>query len=133
MMLFEKYTINEHEIIIKTEHSFVFVNYKPFSQNHLLISPINVKERLSELTDEERKDLFKTVRLTVKALKERHNNFTISIQDGEYAGQSVKHVHVHVVPIKDAVFDKERTQRTEEDMKKEADDLRPLFIKAMEC
>ena len=61
---------------------------------------------------------------------------TLIIQDGPDSGQSVSHVHLHIIPRKrDDVdgevhhhIEEERVSRTAEDMAQEALRLRELFI-----
>ena len=53
------------------------------------------------LTEEEHADLFLAVRKVQTALKEIYPStsaFNVAVQDGFDAGQSVPHVHVHVLP-----------------------------------
>ncbi|KAG0738321.1 hypothetical protein G6F16_011403 [Rhizopus arrhizus] len=71
-------------------------------------------------------------------------SLTMTIQDGPQAGQTVPHVHMHLIPRKkgdwannDDVYEEldrskgvdneERPPRTEEEMKQEADELRVYF------
>lgn len=59
-----------------------------------------MKPNLSDLESEEISDLFNTVTLVQKTLKRvyKADAFNVAVQDGEAAGQSVPHVHVHVIP-----------------------------------
>ncbi|KAH9845115.1 diadenosine polyphosphate hydrolase and related proteins of the histidine triad (HIT) family [Teratosphaeria destructans] len=83
-----------------TPHSFALVNLKPLLPGHILVSPLAVKPHLSDLTADETTDLFLTVRRLQRTLKRvyRADAFNVAVQDGEAAGQSVPHVHVHVIP-----------------------------------
>lgn len=87
--------------------SLAFVNLKPLVPGHVLVTPRRVAPRLADLSEEEFDDLFRTVRL-VQALVERHHGAEASrlgIQDGPDAGQSVPHVHVHILPIPSKTVD----------------------------
>ncbi|TFK11548.1 SLIT and NTRK-like protein 3 [Platysternon megacephalum] len=80
----------------------------------VLVCPLRPVERFRDLHPEEVVDLFQTTQM-VGNVVEKHfcgTSLTISIQDGPEAGQTVKHVHVHVLPRKvgdfsrnDSVYD----------------------------
>jgi bis(5'-adenosyl)-triphosphatase len=59
-----------------------------------------VLPHLSDLTPEEISDLFLTVTRIQRTLKRiyKADAFNIAVQDGKAAGQSVPHVHCHVIP-----------------------------------
>lgn len=97
-MEFGPHIIPNDHIIVKTNLCFVFTNLRPFLPYHILVSPIAKKQFLSDLADEEYSDLFLTVKLCLKSLSKFGTSFTVSIQDGVEAGQSVPHVHVHILP-----------------------------------
>ncbi|NXV41104.1 FHIT triphosphatase, partial [Uria aalge] len=66
----------------------------------VLVCPLRPVERFRDLCPEEVADLFHTAQ-RVGNVVEKHfcgTSLTISIQDGPEAGQTVKHVHVHVLP-----------------------------------
>lgn len=66
----------------------------------LICSTRVIPQLLSELDDDEYDDLWKTVRVVQRALKVKYNcdAFNVAVQDGAHAGQSVPHVHIHVLP-----------------------------------
>jgi bis(5'-adenosyl)-triphosphatase len=95
------------QVFLKTDHSFALVNLKPLLPGHILVCPLQPRRRLSDLTPVETGDLFTTVQLTQELLgktyfPEPHNatagSFTVAVQDGPESGQTVPHVHVHVIP-----------------------------------
>ncbi|XP_026189703.1 bis(5'-adenosyl)-triphosphatase [Cyclospora cayetanensis] len=107
-------------------------------------------QKLSELTSEEIADLFTAVQSVGELVRRMHNRqgLTVSVQDGAEAGQTVPHVHVHVLPRSSSDFKRndevyeaidatdmnreshsgpdceERPPRTSEEMAQEADALR---------
>lgn len=83
-----------------TKHSFAIVNLKPLLPGHILVSPIRVQPRLADLSRDEISDLFNTVTRIQRTLTRlyRAEAFNVAVQDGEAAGQSVPHVHCHVIP-----------------------------------
>ena len=76
------------------------MNLKPLLPGHVLVSPLAVKPALSDLTKDEINDLFLTVTRIQRTLKRLYKAeaFNIAVQDGAAAGQSVPHVHCHVIP-----------------------------------
>jgi len=62
---------------------------------------------MSQLTSSEISDLFLTVQKLQKTLKRIYNaaGFNVAVQDGKAAGQSVAHVHCHVIPRKEGDMD----------------------------
>ncbi|CAD25767.1 BIS 5'-ADENOSYL TRIPHOSPHATASE OF THE HIT FAMILY [Encephalitozoon cuniculi GB-M1] len=145
-MEFGDHVIPFDHVIVKTRHSFIFTNIRPFLPLHILASPISRKQRLYELTAEETSDLFNSVRVAMKGLRELCDGFTINIQDGECAGQTVFHAHVHIVPrvaqdLKDnndiykegALDSADRPAREYNEMKEEAMRLREVIGKAFDA
>uniref|UniRef100_A0A674GWG7 Bis(5'-adenosyl)-triphosphatase n=1 Tax=Taeniopygia guttata TaxID=59729 RepID=A0A674GWG7_TAEGU len=111
----------------------------------VLVCPLRPVERFRDLRPEEVADLFHTAQ-RVGNVVEKHfcgTSLTFSIQDGPEAGQTVKHVHVHVLPRRAGDFSRnddvyEELQRhdkddspdkwrTEEEMAAEAEILKKYF------
>lgn len=122
---FGQHLIKPSVVFLKTELSFALVNRKPVVPGHVLVCPLRPVERFHELRPEEVADLFQVTQ-RVGTVVERHfqgTSLTFSMQDGLEAGQTVKHVHVHVLPRKaedfrrnDSIYDElEKHDRPEED------------------
>eukprot|EP00984_Skeletonema_dohrnii_P021939 scaffold11067_cov118-Skeletonema_dohrnii-CCMP3373.AAC.9 len=99
-MLFGRFKILASQIFHKTEHSFALVNLRPLVPGHVLVVSNRIAPLLDDLHDHEYDDLWKTVRKVQRALKTKYNcdAFNVAVQDGEGAGQSVPHVHIHILP-----------------------------------
>lgn len=99
-MLFGRFKIPGSHVFFKSQHSFGFVNLRPIVPGHVLISSKRVVPRLSDLNDEEYSDLWSTVRATQATLEKKYgpSAFNVAVQDGVSSGQSVPHVHVHILP-----------------------------------
>ncbi|XP_056316550.1 bis(5'-adenosyl)-triphosphatase [Danio aesculapii] len=144
---FGQHIIKSSAVFLKTELSFALVNRKPVVPGHVLVCPLRVVERFRDLRPDEVTDLFMTTQ-RVSSQIEKHfqaSSLTICVQDGHEAGQTVKHVHVHVLPRKagdfeknDSIYDELQKHdresqdvpsqwRSEEEMAKEASDIRSLF------
>ncbi|KAL7500536.1 hypothetical protein ACHAWT_008357 [Skeletonema menzelii] len=99
-MLFGRFKILASQIFHKTEHSFALVNLRPLVPGHVLVVSNRIAPLMDDLHDHEYDDLWKTVRKVQRALKAKYNcdAFNVAVQDGESAGQSVPHVHIHILP-----------------------------------
>ncbi|EJC98682.1 diadenosine 5',5'''-P1,P4-tetraphosphate asymmetrical hydrolase [Fomitiporia mediterranea MF3/22] len=86
----------------RTAHAFAIVNLKPIVPGHVLVIPTRVVPRLSDLSSSEVGELFTSVQLVGRVVERAYgaDSLTIACQDGLAAGQSIPHVHVHVLPRK---------------------------------
>lgn len=82
--------------------SYALVNLKPLLPGHVLVIPTRCVPRLSQLNPSETSDLFLTVKRVSRTIERlfQATSMNIAIQDGVDAGQSVPHVHVHIIPRK---------------------------------
>lgn len=87
--------------------SFALVNLKPILPGHVLVSPRRVVSRVADLTADETSDFFLTVRHVGRMVERVYGgaSLNIAVQDGIHAGQSVPHVHAHIIPRKAADLD----------------------------
>ena len=83
--------------------TIALVNLKPLTRGHVLVLPSRREgktTRLKDLSTAEFEDLWESVR-HVSAIVTGYygaTGATLGIQDGHDAGQSVPHVHVHILP-----------------------------------
>lgn len=91
----------------RTRLSYGLVNLKPLLPGHVLICPVRCVPRLSQLSPAETADLFQTVQRVSRTLERLYSAsaFNVAVQDGVDAGQSVPHVHVHVIPRRRGDYD----------------------------
>jgi diadenosine tetraphosphate (Ap4A) HIT family hydrolase len=88
------------EIIASSELSLAFFDGFPVSPGHALVIPRRHVASFFDLTDEEVADLMALTH-RVKALVDARfhpDGYNIGINVGEMAGQSVFHVHLHLIP-----------------------------------
>jgi bis(5'-adenosyl)-triphosphatase len=98
--LFGSFTLNPSQIFFESKLCIGIVNIKPIVPGHVLVLPKRVESRLLNLTHEEYSDLFDSVK-KISSVVESHykaDALNIALQDGSAAGQSVPHVHVHILP-----------------------------------
>lgn len=103
---FGPWPIHSSEVFATSSLCYAFVNLKPIVPGHVLVSTKRVVPRFTDLTAEETQDLWILAQKVGKMLERHHqaSSLTLTIQDGPDAGQTVPHVHVHVLPRKSGDF-----------------------------
>ena len=101
-MKFGRFLIPNNSIFFRSSKSAAFVNLRPIVPGHVLVMPERIVPTMDELTEEEYVDMWKSVRIVQAALRKQYDAtaFNVAVQDGRAAGQSVPHVHVHILPRK---------------------------------
>ncbi|KAI0053410.1 HIT-like protein [Auriscalpium vulgare] len=86
----------------RTALSFAIVNLKPLVPGHVLVCPTRPVPRLTDLTPAELAALMLSVQRVGRAVERAYaaDALTFACQDGRAAGQTVPHVHFHVLPRK---------------------------------
>ncbi|KAK4049443.1 Dinucleoside triphosphate hydrolase [Microbotryomycetes sp. JL201] len=89
-----------NQVFFQSTLSLGLVNLKPLVPGHVLVIPKRVVPRFRDLTPAEVADLFaSTHQISLVIEKEyKAQALNLAIQDGPLAGQSVPHVHVHLIP-----------------------------------
>lgn len=153
ILFFGPYRLYPEQIFYESELSYGIVNLKPLVPGHVLIIPKRICPRFTQLTAKEVSDLYATVHFVTPLLEQHYqaSASNIAMQDGKDAGQSVPHVHVHILPRKQGDFqrndeihelidkydarldqrtfptDEERKPRSLEEMASEANELRQFI------
>ena len=83
------------------------VNLKPLLPGHVLVSPRRITSRVADLDQNELTDLILTIQRVGRVIERvfKATSLNIAIQDGADAGQSVPHVHAHIIPRRSADLD----------------------------
>lgn len=91
--------------IIENEQAAVILNKFPLDEGHALVIPKRPVRRLRELSQAERHAMMDLV-VTYQQLwlqrpdhQDQAYDFSVYVNDGPIAGQSVAHAHIHVLPI----------------------------------
>lgn len=109
-LIFGKFKIDKSQIFYESASRLTngIVNLRPIVPGHVLVIPKRITPKLADLTDEEYDDLWRSARTIQKALEGYYNatGFNVAVQDGRSAGQSVPHVHIHILPRKEADFER---------------------------
>lgn len=87
-------------IVGKSEGCIAFADDYPISPGHTLVIPQRHVASFFETTAEERSELFSLLDWCRGELIERYHpaGFNIGINDGKAAGQTVMHLHIHLIP-----------------------------------
>lgn len=93
----------QERLVYKDETVVVFPTNIPIVPMHLLVIPRRHVPTLAELTENERKALLDMVERLAKIFGERYDaeGFNFAWNQGEAGGQSMQHLHIHVLPRKE--------------------------------
>ncbi|CCE62830.1 hypothetical protein TPHA_0D01910 [Tetrapisispora phaffii CBS 4417] len=97
---FSKFIVTD-QVFYVSKFCYALVNLKPLVPGHVLIVPLRTSvQNLSQLSKEESSDFFNTVQLMQNFIYHTYqaDAMNIAIQDGPEAGQSVPHLHTHIIP-----------------------------------
>lgn len=89
-----------NRLVLASEHAVVIRDGFPVSPGHTLILPRRHVASFFEVTDAERADLMSLLAAARDDLQRqfRPAGYNIGINDGAAAGQTVLHVHMHLIP-----------------------------------
>lgn len=86
--------------VYEDEHVLAFLDISQVTKGHTLVIPKVHKENIYELTPEIAENLFKVVPKIANSIKEQFEPIGLNLlnNNGEAAGQSVFHYHLHILP-----------------------------------
>jgi histidine triad (HIT) family protein len=86
--------------VFENEHVLAFLDISQVTKGHTLVIPKIHKENLFELTPDIARNIFEVVPTIANALKHEYEPIGLNTinNNGEHAGQSVFHFHVHLIP-----------------------------------
>lgn len=87
-------------IVLKNETAIAFRDRFPVAEGHTLVTPRRHVASIYQLPESDQAGIWDLVRAVREDLSSTHrpDGFTIGINDGPAAGQTVPHGHVHVIP-----------------------------------
>jgi len=93
-------TLPPDRITEESELTITLRDGYPISSGHTLVIPKRHIGSFFELTDDERTQMFQAIQQAKDVLDEelKPDGYNIGINDGEAAGQTVMHLHVHLIP-----------------------------------
>ncbi|RJS61677.1 HIT family protein [Bacillus sp. PK3_68] len=86
--------------VYEDEEVYAFLDISQVTKGHTLLIPKNHKKNIFEFSPEEASRLFQRVPIVAEALKAAYNLEGLNIlnNNGETAGQTVFHYHIHLIP-----------------------------------
>lgn len=93
-------SLDEESLILETDLLRVIQDAYPVTEGHLLIIPKRHVGSYFALDRHEKVAILETVDTMKALLDERHapDGYNIGVNVGEAAGQTVDHVHIHLIP-----------------------------------
>ena len=92
--------INPERVILESNQSFAIFDGFPVNEGHVLIIPKTHIQNYFDLSGIEKRDIWELSE-KVKILIENQfspDGINIGINIGEYAGQTIPHCHIHIIP-----------------------------------
>ncbi|PPQ90622.1 hypothetical protein CVT25_006706 [Psilocybe cyanescens] len=100
-LLFSTFEVTS-QAFYRASLSYAIVNLKPIVPGHVLVIPNRRVPRLTDLDDDELACMMRSIKHVGRVIQSVYgaDALTIACQDGKAAGQSVPHVHFHLLPRK---------------------------------
>jgi histidine triad (HIT) family protein len=88
------------EIVAKDEHAVAFLDVTPLADGHTMVVPRTHVATVEEMAPGDAEGLFRMVHRLAGPVRAAVGaaGTTIGINDGAATGQTIPHVHVHIVP-----------------------------------
>ena len=92
--------VDTTRVVLETPNCVAFLDKYPVSEGHTLVVPKRTVGSLYDLPDAVQAEIWDTVRRARSVIAERFRptGFNIGVNDGQAAGQTVAHAHVHIIP-----------------------------------
>jgi len=96
-------SVLQKRLVAENATAFAFLGYQPIVPGHTLVCPKRPVPTWDELTGEEIADMFALRRQIKEVMKQvfAAEGFNYAWNESEIAGQSVPHVHLHILPRKE--------------------------------
>ncbi len=130
--IFEKIADREipSNIVYEDDVCIAFTDAFPLSKGHTLVIPRKPVENIYELDEETGAHIMKVITKVSNAIKEAFNPAGLNIvqNNGEYASQTVFHIHFHLIPRYESEYDgfsynwKQDPNERDDKQKKEIED-----------
>ncbi|WP_318010978.1 HIT family protein [Clostridium estertheticum] len=91
---------NQSEVIVENKLTFAILDHFPVNNGHCLIIPKRHFADFFEATEEEVKAIYSLMHEVKEMFDIQYEpaGYNIGINVGTYAGQTINHLHVHLIP-----------------------------------
>ncbi len=98
--LFCKGKEDKEKIVLENEYAFVMFDEFPVNKGHMLFMTKRHVKDFFGTTTEEKNAIFELIEKAKEILDKKYSpdGYNIGMNCGEAAGQSVMHVHIHLIP-----------------------------------
>ena len=88
------------DYILENELAYAIYDKYPVGKGHMLFIPKRHVKDFFDITKEEREAIFDLIDEGKKLLDKKYSpdSYNVGINCGEHAGQTIMHVHVHLIP-----------------------------------
>lgn len=89
-----------HRLILENELFYSRWDNFPVSNGHAEVVPKNHIESFFDLTSEELPQMYNLIKKTKEIIDKKYSPdaYNIGINEGEAAGRTIHHLHVHIIP-----------------------------------
>ena len=93
-------SLPDARVLFRNGHAIAFRDGFPVTPGHTLVIPMRHVRSLFDTTFEERNSLFELLEMARKQIESEFApaGYNIGINDGAAAGQTVGHLHIHLIP-----------------------------------
>ncbi|PLC16134.1 HIT family protein [Bacillus paralicheniformis] len=86
--------------VFENEHVLAFLDISQVTKGHTLVIPKIHKTNIYEMTPDVSREFFEAVPKIAQAIKDEYEPIGLNLlnNNGEKAGQSVFHYHMHIIP-----------------------------------
>ncbi len=98
--IFCDFNSGKHKVILENKTFYARWDNYPVNKGHAEIVPKKHVESFFELSDKDIFQMFELLKEVKKVIdkKFKPDAYNIGINDGEEAGRTINHVHIHVIP-----------------------------------
>ena len=96
----DKDNTEKHQIVLENEFCYARKDNFPVSEGHLEIVPKLHISSFFDLSDEQLTNMYALLKEARVALEKefRPDGYNIGINEGEAAGRTIHHLHIHLIP-----------------------------------